>query len=88
MTKTILCAGAAMLLITSVAPAMPQKPVTEFSAAKKAKANHPRQARAAPSGRKIACTVLGCRPVPRGCTPVTGRDWWGNPTDYDDVVCR
>ena len=56
-----------------------------LSAAKKAK--RPRYVRRAPQGQ-IACTVLGCSPVPRGCTPVTGYDWWGEPTGYDDIACR
>jgi hypothetical protein len=38
-------------------------------------------------GRQIACTVLGCRPVPAGCHPRRGLDSWGNPLDYDLIEC-
>jgi hypothetical protein len=87
MTRTIACFAAALALTVSPAAATPRAdhPVAEFSAAKRAKPHRP--VRVAPQ-RKIACTVFGCHPVPRGCTPVTGFDFWGNPTDYDDVVCR
>jgi hypothetical protein len=36
---------------------------------------------------RIACTVLGCQPIPGACTPVPGRTWSGLPTGYDVVVC-
>jgi hypothetical protein len=39
-----------------------------------------------PPGR-IACTVVGCRPIPAACTPVPGRTWSGLPTGYDVIVC-
>lgn len=91
--KPILSAGVALALLVipaaaAAAPALAQEraPLAELSAARKAKAP-PRHVRAAPQ-RKIACTYFGCRPVPRGCTPVTGRDFFGNPADYDSVVCR
>jgi len=35
----------------------------------------------------IACTVLGCQPIPAACTPVPGRTWSGLPTGYDLIVC-
>ena len=36
---------------------------------------------------QIACTVLGCVPVPRGCGQRPGRTWSGTPTGGDVIVC-
>ena len=36
---------------------------------------------------RIACTPLGCQPIPAACTPVPGRTWSGLPTGYDMIVC-
>ncbi len=36
---------------------------------------------------QIACTFLGCHPVPPGCHPEIGYDIWGNPTGFDVVAC-
>jgi hypothetical protein len=36
---------------------------------------------------RIACTAVGCQPIPAACTPVPGRTWSGLPTGYDVVVC-
>jgi hypothetical protein len=36
---------------------------------------------------RIACTVLGCQPIPAACTPVPGRTLSGLPTGYDVIVC-
>jgi len=36
----------------------------------------------------VACTKLGCFPVAPNCRPQTQLDWRGNPTGYDQVVCR
>jgi hypothetical protein len=87
MIGKVLCLAAAIAMALPAATAMGQAggQSTEMSAAKKAKKQ--RNVRAA-GQQKIACTFFGCHPVPRGCTPVTGRDFFGNPTDYDDVVCR
>lgn len=65
------------------APAQPElaKP-SDWSAQKRT-----RPRRAAPP-TQIACTELGCHPVPPGCTPVPGRTWWGNYSGFDVVVCR
>jgi hypothetical protein len=87
--KIILSAVMACALVlpaTTVLAQARHAPVTEFSAARKTNAQQ-RHACVVPQ-RKIACTFYGCHPVPIGCTPVTGRDFFGNPTDYDDVVCR
>jgi len=40
------------------------------------------------SRQQIACTYLGCNPIPRGCRIVTGRiPFTWDPSGYDDVVC-
>ncbi len=51
------------------------------AAAKKSTATR----RAAPN--QIACTELGCHPVPLGCHPQMGYNWDGIPTGFDIVVC-
>ena len=38
--------------------------------------------------RQVACTVYGCHPIPRGCTPTQGYTWNGIPSGFDVVVCR
>jgi hypothetical protein len=38
--------------------------------------------------QQIACTYLGCGPIPRGCRIETGRiPFTWEPSGYDDVVC-
>jgi hypothetical protein len=37
--------------------------------------------------RQIACTVLGCQPIPAACTPVEGRTPGGIPTGFDVITC-
>ena len=37
--------------------------------------------------QQIACTVIGCVPVPRGCWQTPGRTWDGDPTGGDVIVC-
>ena len=37
--------------------------------------------------QQIACTVIGCVPVPRGCWQTPGRTWQGDPTGGDVIVC-
>jgi hypothetical protein len=36
---------------------------------------------------QIACTVVGCMPVPRGCHPEMGSTPDGTPTGFDVVAC-
>jgi hypothetical protein len=36
---------------------------------------------------QIACTVVGCMPVPRGCHPEMGYSPDGTPTGFDVAVC-
>jgi hypothetical protein len=37
--------------------------------------------------QQIACTVVGCLPVPRGCHPEMGYTPWGTPTGFDVMAC-
>ena len=37
--------------------------------------------------RQIACTVLGCMPVPAVCHPKEEHTSGGIPTGYDQIVC-
>lgn len=71
MRSQTLIIGLCAVILTS-APAL---------AAKK-KVRQPAQ----PSGQ-IACTEMGCHPVPRGCHPQTGYTWDGTPSGFDVVVC-
>ena len=48
---------------------------------------HARHVSAAAPQQQIACTVLGCAPVPTACRPVEGRTPGGLPTGYDVVLC-
>jgi len=52
-------------------------------------ASHKRHAaRNAPAPQtEIACTQVGCNPVPRGCRRETGRSWDGTPTGFDVADC-
>ena len=56
--------------------------VTPAAAAAKSK----KRVKAAPP-QQIACTVIGCVPVPRGCGQTPGRTWSGMPTGGDVIVC-
>jgi hypothetical protein len=38
-------------------------------------------------GQQIACTILGCAPIPRNCRVGTGYNWRDEPTGYDVAVC-
>jgi hypothetical protein len=59
---------------------------TKHRIARPARYHHSASAAArAPS--RIACTVLGCQPIPAVCNPVPGRTPGGLPTGYDVIVC-
>ena len=55
------------------------------SAAPKDQKRHAKAATAAQP--QIACTVVGCIPVPRGCHPEMGYTPGGTPTGFDVAVC-
>ncbi len=53
-----------------------------------ATAQHKRHTKTAPAAQpQIACTVVGCVPVPRGCHPEMGYTPGGTPTGFDVAVC-
>jgi hypothetical protein len=35
----------------------------------------------------VACTVLGCQPIPAACTPHEEHSFGGTPTGYDTILC-
>jgi hypothetical protein len=37
--------------------------------------------------QQIACTAIGCVPVPRGCGQTPGHTWSGMPSGNDIIVC-
>ncbi|HET7383491.1 MAG TPA: hypothetical protein VFJ59_13025 [Pseudolabrys sp.] len=50
--------------------------------------HHKRHTKAATAAQpQIACTVVGCIPVPRGCHPEMGYTPGGTPTGFDVAVC-
>jgi hypothetical protein len=50
--------------------------------------HHKRNTKAATAAQpQIACTVVGCIPVQRGCHPEMGYTPDGVPTGFDVVVC-
>jgi hypothetical protein len=72
MKASIVVAAIAALALSGAADAKPAK--------------HRRHVARQPQ-QQIACTVLGCVPVPRGCWQTEGRTWSGMPTGGDVIVC-
>ncbi len=68
--------GCALLAVSAVAVAQSQQ-----------RSHVPRHRTVPVPQSRIACTVLGCQPIPAACTPVPGRTWSGLPTGYDVIVC-
>jgi hypothetical protein len=52
-----------------------------------AASKHKRHTKPTAQQQQIACTVVGCMPVPRGCRPETGYTPWGTPTGFDVAAC-
>ena len=67
-----------VILIAALSLAMP--------AAVEAATKRHRRAPAQPQ-QQIACTVLGCVPVPPGCGQTPGKTFGGSPTGGDVIVC-
>ena len=74
--KKIVPIATAVVLALALMPA---------SAASRHHKNHAKAATAAQP--QIACTVVGCMPVPRGCHPEAGYTPWGTPTGFDVAAC-
>ncbi len=61
--------------------------LTLVGAAEASRGSHQRRhVRPHPQPR-IACTAIGCVPVPSGCGQTEGRTWSGMPTGNDVIVC-
>jgi hypothetical protein len=74
--KTIATVGSAAVLALALMPASA------------APVHHKRHTKAATAAQpQIACTVVGCIPVPRGCHPEMGYTPGGTPTGFDVAVC-
>ena len=67
-------------VVTTIVFALALMPVS-------AAAKHKRQTKTATAQQQIACTVVGCIPVPRGCHPEMGYTMGGTPTGFDVAVC-
>jgi len=67
--------GAVVLIATTVIPMVP----AHSTDARKKQPRSP--------GTQIACTRVGCHPIPRGCRIEIERNWDGLPTGYDAVIC-
>ena len=74
--KTIVPIVTAVVLALALIPA---------SAEPKHQKRHTKAATAAQP--QIACTIVGCIPVPRGCHPEMGYTPGGTATGYDVAVC-
>jgi hypothetical protein len=57
-------------------------PLAAYGASPHRAAHHPIAAQP-----QIACTDVGCLPVPRGCSPAGGKNLNGTPTGFDVMVC-
>lgn len=95
MKPFIILAATVALLGTAAAPAnaaqknqagAARTPVDQdISAAKRTRT---RGQQAYGSGQQIACTQLGCNPIPRGCRVVPGRiPFTWDPSGFDEVQC-
>jgi hypothetical protein len=70
--------GKILLASLAVAVAVP-----DLTAARSAHRHRPK----AQAEARIACTVLGCIPVPPECGQTYGRTSTGRPTGYDVIIC-
>lgn len=77
-TLSLVALAAALVMVAAPADA----------ASKKHRAKHGGPAYSAYAAQpQIACTVVGCLPVPRGCHPEMGYSADGTPTGFDVAVC-
>lgn len=90
MTKLIaaLSLATALALASAMGPAVAQSTDQKPVAAKKHHAVKHRVSANDRSSRHIACTFLGCQPVPANCFPVTQYNSDGMPTGFDAIACR
>lgn len=62
-------------------------PAAAEAASKNKRAAHHISQSYAVQQSQIACTDVGCLPVPRGCYPTGGRTFDGSPSGFDVMVC-
>lgn len=78
----------AMLSLVALAAALAVVAAPADAASKKHRAKHVHAGTSAYAAQpQIACTVVGCLPVPRGCHPEMGYSADGTPTGFDVAVC-
>ena len=69
-------------IVTAVVLALASTPASAGSR------HHKSDTKAATAAQpQIACTIVGCIPVPRGCHPEMGYTPWGTPTGFDVAAC-
>jgi hypothetical protein len=73
MNKTVILAAALVFVSVGVADASSTR--------------NKHRKRVAQPPAQIACTVIGCVPVPPGCGQTGGRTRGGSPTGGDIIVC-
>jgi hypothetical protein len=66
-----------MIVAVLAVPMSAQAATKHHSAPRQTRANQP----------QIACTDVGCLPVPRGCFPTGGKRFDGSPSGFDVMVC-
>ena len=83
MNWKIVLAGSIALGFLDLGGLWPEITVALSAATKKKKTATRRQ-----EPNQVACTELGCHPIPPGCHPQMGYNWDGIPTGFDIVVCQ
>jgi len=77
-----------MKLFPLVLCALIAVPAAAEAASKHKRAVHHRsQASHSLQQPQIACTDVGCLPVPRGCYPTGGKTFDGSPSGFDVMAC-
>ena len=69
-------------------PTQVQSQATDISAAKRKKKRAPDYQAYGSGQQQIACTQVGCNPIPRGCRVVPGKiPFTWDPSGFDEIVC-
>ena len=83
----VLVATAIAAMPPSLSPARDANDQEPFIIAQATQPPSARKKRTVDPGLQIACTRLGCNPIPKGCRIEKEFSWDGTPTGYDLVVC-
>ncbi len=78
--------GAVMIAVPLTAGILRALASTAMAAASQHR-SHSSQHHTTPAPPRIACTQLGCQPVPAGCMPVPQLTWDDLPTGFDAIDC-